>query len=286
MKDICVVYVLDPSPNNHIAEEALLSTKSLRNHGGKYSNVPVYHIMPTSKYWDDSFTKTLIKLRSINNTEQIKNNMISNKQSVSTDGFIAKSAGLSWASEELKHESFLYLDCDTIFLKEPPFEKFTEKIYLHSARFKSHGEYLDKLIEYSNLIHNCLVFESMPYNHTFGWIALGKRNHKFWKDYYRGYLQLIEKFDSNLGVQNKLLGNKESLNYLEKRNNYKRYIRGLLDEVILSILYARYNALEISDVAQDIGVTDSTWVYHIDSIPLALKELKKTKKDHLLKCLL
>ena len=49
MKDVAVIYAVDPSENNFVAKETILSAKSLRAYGGKYKDTPIYFIVPSAK---------------------------------------------------------------------------------------------------------------------------------------------------------------------------------------------------------------------------------------------
>ena len=280
MKDVAVFYVLDPSPDNHIAREALLSSKTLRTYGGKYKNTKIYYLIPSAKEHDTTFVKTLMELGRIENTHQIRlTDLLSLEDSISTDGFIAKSAGMSWASEHLKHEYMLYVDCDTIFLKEPPFDELKDRVYLHRQTEPDYKywDHLETLIKYSHKMYNLLANPSIYYRHTFGWFMYARGDSPAWSDYYNEYRRMLNKFPE---VENELLSYTDMLDFLGAlKGQEANFVRGLIDEIALTMLAIRYDSLLIQDVAQEFGITNQTWVFHFDDIPSAMNELKNLGKE-------
>lgn len=285
MKDVAVVYIVDPSEDNHVVKETYVSAKSLRSHGGKYKDSPIYFIMPSEKPYDSDYTKFLLKLFKIPNSKKIIKPMVSLDKCLQTDGFINKAAGMKFASENFENKSLLYVDCDTLFLNEPPFDLLENQfVYTYTQEDKSYGEYLDGVFKISDELFKLFVSRRPKYIHTFGWFIYTSRGSEYWKDYYSKY------YDYSESIKELDIKNMKTAKYLDvlgvEEDKKFNFLCALLDEVVFSELRIKYKCKQIPGAAQDFNIDDDTWIFHFDDIPSAINELRKTGKEGKLLCLL
>ncbi len=290
MKSVGVVYVVDPSENNYIAKEALVSAKSLRFHGGKYKNTPIYFVMPSEKPYDGNYTKTLLEFLKISNTIQVREAVVSLEKCLQTDGYFNKAAGVKLISERIEVDSFLYLDCDTIFLREPPFDLLDDNyVYTATNDKVSYGKYVDTVLKISDELFRELVDKDKDYAHTFGCYIYASTNSQYWEDYYLKYSEYIELIKKPK-IRKKIFESSSMKSYLKdlrvEEGQQFNFICGLLDEVIFSELAMKYKCKKIPGVVQEFNILNDTWIFHFDDIPSAVSELEKIGEEGKLLCLL
>jgi hypothetical protein len=272
------VGAIEGSHNRTVEKEYLLMIRSLRENGGFYADAPVVLLQPTE---NDISPKTLLELGKLG-VGFIKDPIA---PANTGRGFLNMPITCEYLAHRIKTDHMVWLDCDTLILKEPVFENlYDHEVSAHCnmleyKNFYNKGHELayneDAQAQYTlkKLVYG--VGTPEYYRHVNTWFIQAPRTSFIWREWRR---QTAMTTNEIYCLKDEILGS-EFISYSGQGKDKQSldYALSSAEEIAMGMIhgYGRYEFREPVDTAHQY-IDQNTRICHYDDWDV-LQKLTKDK---------
>ncbi len=286
-QDVTIVGAIEDSTDRFVEKEYLLMVRSLRRNGGFYADAPVILFQPTNK---DISIRTRIELSKLDVT------FIRNPSPIFKNtgrGFLNMPYTCDVIRKYVHTDQMVWLDCDTIILKEPIFESiYPDEVSVHHNMafydkfFNKEHElaYNEDMIAQSYLYNLVMKGAKNPLRHVNTWFIQTTTTSKFWHH----WNHLTDNFVDYMMSNQELILNSEFVGFSGQGEDKTSmdYAISSAEEITAGILDNDYNYREPLNTAhqyidEDVRIChydDWDILRKINKDPFVLRDMKEINK--------
>jgi hypothetical protein len=260
--DLTIIGAIENSKDRFVEKEYLLMARSLRRNGGIYKNCPMVLLQPTDK---NISPRTMIELK------KLGVDFIKSEKPLLTEtgrGFLNMPFTCAYLSKFIKTEYMLWLDCDTLVLKEPMFQELNNNevaVHINMTKYdrffndQHKADYFEDVEAQAYLCKLLTREENLLHVNT--WLIQAKTNSTFWSDWCDDSMRLVEKVkvSKNEIIESKFM----TFSGQGTKHPILDYALSSVEEISAGLLAKKYHYLGPLHTAHQY-IDENTFICHYD----------------------
>lgn len=274
-KNIALIGCIEKTDNNELEKNCLLLIKSLRKFGGFYKNIDVHLLQPTNNDITIDTKKLLDKYNVYYHKKISDYNQPDEKFNYTN---MPITCNYFYETIRNNYEYFLWLDGDTIIIKEPLLLESENISFMFDNQFKKNKKYITENNKKFTIDNKCYddLLKKLNYVEKYtavnSWFIFGKSKNLFWKEWNNETKKILKNI--------KKIDRKKFLFF----NHYDNF-ENRIEEISFPIIIKKLDIKQIipkgivlyktpdhsSEIYERDQYDKEDWVIHYDKIDFFLK---------------